>query len=384
VRIGVDIRCLTDGRRTGVEEYTIRILENIFKIDRENTYLLFFNSLKKKKIKLDWEKKFPNVKIKCFRIPNKLLNFLLWYFHWPKIDQMLGGVNVMFLPNINFTSISKTPRLISTAHDLSFERYPETFSLKTRFWHFLINPKKIFQDSDAIISVSHSTKNDLISIYKTDPNKIKVVHSGISDEYREIDRNDDTFFKVKDKYRLPFKFILYLGTIEPRKNIESLAQAFENIQQHKDDRLNKYKLVLAGYTGWRSRKLFKKINNSNFKDRIIYAGRIKEKYKPYLYNLASLFVYPSFFEGFGFPVLEAMKCGTPVITSNCSSLPEVAGRAALLIDPEKPDDLATAMREILSNRELRDAMKRQGLVRAKFFSWEKAAAETLEILCSKK
>jgi glycosyltransferase involved in cell wall biosynthesis len=380
VRIGVDIRCLTGGRRTGVEEYAIQILENIFRIDQENQYLLFFNSLKKKKIRLDWEEKYPNVKIKKFRIPNKLLNLSIWYFNWPKIDRLLGGTDVVFLPNINFVSISQNSRLVAVAHDLSFERYPETFSQKARFWHFLINPKKIFKRAEAVISVSDSTKNDLMTLYNIDPKKITTIHSGIAENFKEIDRNDETFLKVKEKYRLPFKFILYLGTIEPRKNLESLIEAFEKIQEGNNEDLQRYKLVLAGYAGWGSRGFFQSVSGSVCKEKIISAGKIKDKYKPYLYNLASLFVYPSLFEGFGFPVLEAMKCGTPVITSNCASLPEIAGKAALLIDPEKPDDLVKTIREVLLNRELRDRMKKEGIERAKVFSWEKVAKKTLEII----
>ena len=380
MKIGIDARCLMDGRRTGVEEYTINLLENLFCQDNNNEYILFLNSLKKSGTDLNWLKKYPNVSLKMFRFPNKLLNLFFWYWRWPKIDKLLGGVDIFFMPNINFAAVSGKTKLILTIHDLSFEYFPETFSSKRRLWHFFINPKKLIQKSDKIIAVSDSTKSDLINFYGISEKKIKVIYNGLSSECNVIDRNSLKLIQIKEKYKLPYKFILYLGTIEPRKNIIGLIKAYNILKKIEKMRLGKYKLVIAGAKGWKSKQIFSEIKKSPFKHSIIFTGIIDNKDKPAFYNLASLFVYPSFFEGFGFPPLEAMKCGIPIITSNISSLPEIVNGAGILIDPDKPDEIYQAIKNILLNNKLQEDLIRKGLTQSAKFNWKKTAEEFLVIL----
>lgn len=384
MKICIDVRCLTEGRRTGVEEYTLNLLSNLFEIDKDNEYVLFLNSWRHSKADFSWIKKYPNVKLKTFSYPNKVLNFLFWYFNWPKIDRMIGGTDVVFMPNIIFGSVGKSAKLIITIHDLSFERYPEHFSFKRKLWHIFINPKKICQKAGKIIAVSHSTKRDLINLYKISADKIAVIPSACSDKFRIISRNDPKLILCKEKYSIPYKSIMYLGTIEPRKNIIGLIKAYEQLQfwaekKNKTEVL-KYKLVIAGAKGWLNKKIFDQISSSDFKNKIKLVDFVEDEDKEYVYNLASLFVYPSFFEGFGFPPLEAMKCGLPVIASNNSSLPEIVGKAGILIDPDKPDEIFRAMKEIISNQELKEKLKNLRLDKAKEFNWRKTARKTLEIL----
>lgn len=382
--ICIDVRCLMGARRTGVEEYTLNLLLDLFKLDQKNEYILFFNSWKKPVFDFTIFEKYPNVKIKNSRIPNKILNFFLWYFNWPKIDRVVGGADIVFFPNLAFGSVSRKAKFILTIHDLSFERYPEHFSWKRRFWHIFINPKKLCQRADKIIAVSDSTKNDLISLYKLDPKKTSTIYSAVSQEFEVINRNDEKLIKIKEKYDLPYKFILYLGTIEPRKNICAIIRAFDEFHKFayesgKQEFL-KYRLVIAGEKGWLSQKIFEEIKKSRSSKSIYFVGKIPDKYKKYIYNLASLFVYPSFFEGFGFPPLEAMKCGVPVIASNNSSLLEIVGNGGILIDPDKPDEIYRAMKEILTSRELTDFLIQGGLQKAGEFDWEKTAKETIDLL----
>ena len=200
MKIGIDIRCLSEGRRTGVEEYTINLLKKIFKKDKQNEYILFLNSWKKSKADLKWLEKYSNVKVKTFRFPNKLLNFLFWYLQWPKIDRMLGGVDIFFMPNINFIANSKKAKLILTIHDLAFEQFPETFSWKRRVWHIFINPRRLARRADKIMAVSESTKNDIVRLYKIPADKIKIIYNGVSERFKVIDRNDPKLLKVKEKY----------------------------------------------------------------------------------------------------------------------------------------------------------------------------------------
>ena len=380
MKIGVDIRCLEGGKKTGVEEYTFNLLKGVLKADKKNEYVLFFNALKGKNIDTKWLEKFPNVKIKSFRYPNKLFNLFSWYFNFPKIDKLIGDVDLFWMPNLNFGSFSKDVKLVLTVHDLSFEIIPETFPWKTRLWHFLINPKKLCQRAGKIVAVSLSTKSDLEIFYKIKPDKISVIYSAVRDDFKVMDRNNPKMLKVKEKYKLPYNFILYLGTIEPRKNIISIVKAYNQIRRIGNTELDKFKLVIAGAKGWKENETIKEINNSPFKNDILNLGFVESEDKPYLYNLASLFVYPSFFEGFGFPPLEAMKCGVPVITSNNSSLPEITGNSGITIDPERPDELYKAIREILSNKELRIKFREKGLERAGDFCWEKSTEEFLKII----
>ncbi len=389
MRIGIDVRCLGEGRRTGVEEYALNLLHTIFETNKENTYILFFNSFRQSKADFLWVKKYENVKLKKLHFPNKLLNFIFWYFAWPKIDRLIGGADLIFMPNIMFGSVSKKTRLIVTVHDLSFERYPKTFSVRRRFWHIFVNPKKICERADKIITVSESSKKDIIDLYGIDAKKIKVIYSGVSERFRVISRNDEKLIRVKEKYHLPYKFVLYLGTIEPRKNIKGIIQAYAQMRKNamteeKFNELLEYKLVVAGSVGWLSEEIFSEIKKSEFKNSIKVINFVEDADKEFVFNLASLFVYPSFFEGFGFPVLEAMSCGVPVIASNNSSLPEIAESAAILVDPTKPQEISDAMKEVLLNGNLRSKLIEKGVARAKEFNWQKTARSTLNILTQPK
>jgi len=180
---------------------------------------------------------------------------------------------------------------------------------------------------------------------------------------------------VRKKYNLPDRFILYFGTIEPRKNIIGLIKAFELLKRKRP-----VNLVIAGAKGWLDKDIFKTANQSKQARDIFFTGFIEEVDKPYLYNLAELFVYPSFFEGFGFPPLEAMACGVPTIVSNVSSLPEVVGRGALMIDPYHIDELAWAMETVLTDNMLKEKLIEKGISQAKKFSWKKCARQTLKVL----
>jgi len=383
-KIGIDIRCLASGRRTGVEEYTLNLLENIFKIDQKNKYILFFNSFKAQPFCLTWALDYPNVYARKFNYPNKILNFFFWYFNFPTINIMLGGIDILFFPNLNFLSLGHKTKLAATIHDLSFERLPETFSWKRRLWHAFVNPKKICQRADRIIAVSDSTKNDIVEVYKIAPEKIITLPSGLNTDFKLISRNDEKMLAVKEKYDLPYKFILHLGTVEPRKNIGSLVKAYEALQnwaaKNKQEEIEKYFLVVAGQSGWLGEALAWQIKKSPWREKIITIDYVEAEDKLYFLNLASLFVYPSFFEGFGFPPLEAMACGVPVIASNNSSLPEIIGNAGILIDPDRPEEIFEAMKQILTNKELWNKLHESGLKQAKNFSWPKTAQEFLKII----
>ncbi len=377
MRIGVDLRCLASGRRSGVEEYTVGLLSALFRFDRENEYILFFNEWRAVPVDFSWAEGFPNVSVKRFRIPNKFLNLSLWYFGRPRLDRMIGGADVFFFPNVGFAAVSRGVRVFATAHDLSFEVSPETFSLKQRLWHFILDPRRFFRRADRIFAVSESTADDLVTRYGIARERIAVVQSGLDPAFRAYDRNDPKMLSVKEKYGLPFQFILSLGAFEPRKNQISIIRAFEALKRTRNPKFAKLSLVLAGVSGWKNREIIHAVEHSPFRGNIILPGFVAPEDKPAFYNLASVFVYPSFYEGFGFPALEALGCGVPVIASDSTSLPEVVGDAGILVDPYRPDDLACALEAVLTDRDLAARLREKGLTRAKGFSWDRAAEKVL-------
>lgn len=376
MKIGFDARCLEEERISGVGEYALELLKNLIERDKKNKYIIFSNSFRRKNnLHFEWLKKHPRIKLKRLSFPNKALNFFLWYLNWPKIDKLIGRADVFFASNINFIAVGKNCPLIATFHDLSFERLPVFYSFKTRLWHkCFVNPRRIAGKAAKIIAVSESTKRDLEEIYGLSPEKIKIIHHGVSDDFRLIDRNDSILLEVRKKYNLPENFILYLGNIEPRKNIESIVLAYETLIS-KNHKLREYKLVFAGNV---SPLCHQTIKNKH----ITVCGYVGREDRPYIFNLASLFIYSSFFEGFGLPVLEAMSCGTPVITSNNSSIPEVAENAAIVVDPNRPAELVEAMEALLSDEKLYDKIRERGLKQAQKFSWKKCAEKTLSVIAS--
>ena len=376
--IGIDIRVLARGTRTGIEEYTLNLLSRLLSMDKKIQYKLFYNAFNKINLNYDWLN-VSNVELKEFSYPNRFIfDPMAKFFGMPKIDRLLGGVDVFFAPHFLLTPISKKCRKITVFHDLSFEYFPDFFPARKRFWHKFLNPAQRAKESGGIITVSESTKNDLVNWYKIPEGKIKTIYSGVGEEFKKTSLNTETLLRIKEGYRLPEKFILYFGTIEPRKNLIGLIKAYEIFREKYQ--LNDFKLLIAGSRGWLDKNIFSVANKSVRHQDIIFSGFVRPEDKVYLYNLASLFVYPSFFEGFGFPPLEAMSCGVPVVCSNTSSFPEVVGEAALMVDPYNFGEIAWAMKEILSDQNLARDLADRGLERAKKFSWDKCARETLEFL----
>ncbi len=373
--IGIDIRTLMDEQYSGVSEYTFNLLNAIFKIDNKNEYKLFYNSwhnISDRMPKFNYD----NVKIVKTKYPNKLFNNILQkIFKTPKIDELLG-VDIFFMPNIGFISLSSRCKKIITIHDLSFLRYPYFFSLKRNLWHKIINVKKIIKNFDHIVAMSENTKKDIIELCKISEEKISVIYSGVSEKYYKID--DKKNIKIKNFPNLPKKFILFLGTLEPRKNVDGIIKAYNKLR--KNNNFDEYELVIAGGKGWKNKNIYNAFKNSKYKNDIQFLGYVDNKDKNYLYNLADLFVYPSFYEGFGLPPIEAMACGCPVIASSVSSLPEIVGSAGIMVNPHDISEISQAMNDILSDKNLQNKLSQKGIKKAKEFNWEKSAKKYLSCL----
>jgi len=379
MKIGIDIRTLLDARPSGVSEYVLNLLKEMFKLDTANEYRLFYNCFGDCPNLPEFKQ--ANVKLIKYNYPNKVLNYLLFkIFNYPKLDKDLA-VDVFFMPHLNFIGLSVGAKSLLTVHDLSFLKYPEFFSARKNFWHRLVKAKKLLKRFSLVIAVSENTKRDIMELGGINPDKVKVIYSGVGEEYKKLPLINYQFSvkRVRDKYNLPERFILYLGTIEPRKNVDGIIRAYNQLRVMSCE-LRDYKLIIAGARGWKSENIYREWDKSAFKNDIKFLGYVEPDDKIYLYNLASVFIYPSFYEGFGFPPLEAMACGVPVVASFASSLPEVVGDAALMVDPYNINDLAGALEKVLVDENLKNKLIARGLEQAKKFSWRETARAYLSEL----
>lgn len=368
MHIAIDVRSLMEGRHSGVEEYTTQIIRAMAVASPLHTYHAFYNSARKVTLPEFRE----NVVVHSFSYPNKLLNAAQGLVNAPRWDRMIGQhIDVVFVPNPRLLPLSPGLPFVTVAHDVSYERFPEFLTLKRRAWHALMRPKRLMEKSSHIIAVSEHTRRDLIDVYDLDPHAIRVIYPGVS---RQIQKpNSVDVQKTILKYRLPQRFLLFVGTMEPRKNISSVIEAFSAIAGHVSQ-----DLVIAGEQGWKEKELARAIASSLHADRIHRIGFVQEADKQALYAAADLFVYPSFYEGFGFPPLEALLAGTPAVVSFNSSLPEVVGDWATLVDPYNTPEIAATLKELLIAPQ-RVPGRIQKEIQEKY-SWERAAQQTIEVL----
>ncbi len=374
MNIGIDIRPLMSPNRTGVGQYTFELLNALFFTDKENQYYLFYNSYKDIDKNIPkWDQ--PNTHIIRTSWPNKIFSIAL-ALGILKLDKIIiknknypvSNLQYFFSPNLSFTSVSKNTKHILTVHDLSFEFFRECFSWKQRVRHKLIRPKRQSQQASMILAPSNNTKKDLIDHFGIIENKIKVIYPGVNNV-----QSLDITKQVIKKYNLPPKYILYLGTIEPRKNILGIIEAYK-----KSLLIEKgYSLVIAGKRGWNDKSIIEAIQNT---PGVKYIKYVDETDKGSIYELSTLFIFPSLYEGFGLPVLEAMSKGVPVLTSCRSSLPEVTADAAYLVNPMNISDISLGMTRIISHDTMRKSLIEKGKDRTAVYSWQKAAKTFLSLL----
>ena len=305
-----------------------------------------------------------------------------------QIELKIKEVDYWILLNLSFIALTANTKYIAVCHDLSWEIFPEFFTMRQRLWHHLINPRRFYQNAHHVIAVSENTKQDLVDLYAIDPERIDVVYPGM--DHGLFYQRDDTR-AVREKYHLPENFILSVGTIEPRKNYETLLEAFDMLLSRspiltKEGTKGKFdimNLVIVGAEGWKYDRIYRFWNRMKHKSQVRFLFNVTREDLPYIYSAARLFVYPSFYEGFGFPPLEAAACGTPVIVSHSSSLPEIMGDAALYIDPFNIADLARAMERLLSDSALCDTLQTQGKEKVRTFTWNKAVHTLTDIINDK-
>lgn len=341
---------------TGIGNYVYNLIKSLQKIDDSSNYFLYFKHPKK--------------------YLSECLSENFQYVQWDNFKLIFN----VYLKNIDIVHGTSFKLLLNgkkggvvTIHDLAFVKFPQ-YVIKKHQEKFLKQTRAALKKATYVIAVSENTAKDLIQIFKINENKIKIIYQGIDEIFKPIDNKNLIKEKIK-KFGIDKPYILYVGTLEPRKNIPALLKAYASL-----DNLNKnYVLVLAGMKGWLYEKIFKTIEELKLQHKIILTGYVKNEDLPFLYSGAKVFVYPSFYEGFGLPPLEAMACGCPVITSNVSSLPEVVGDSGILVNPDNVEEISSAIYKIIDDEEFKKKLSYQGIERAKKFSWEKTALETLNI-----
>lgn len=284
-----------------------------------------------------------------------------------RLDLLHGAVNVN-------PALSPCPTVV-TVHDLSFMRYPQAFPpMQRAYLHSQV--RRSVRAARRVIAVSQATRQDVIDLFGAPPDRIDVVYNGVDASFCPAPAGEVEAFRRRAG--LPDRFILHLGTLEPRKNLVRLVQAFAQVRGQDAGR-PAVKLVLAGGKGWDYDAIFAEVARQGLEQEVLFPGYVPDEELAWWYRAAALFVYPSLLEGFGLPVLEAMACGAPVVTSNLSSLPEVAGDAALLVDPTSVDALAAALLRLLAGADLARELRSRGLAQAARFPWSRTAHETAAV-----
>ena len=374
--IGIDANWLIY-ENAGIGKYSQNIILEILKNDHKNRYILFANFVRKfqerKKILQDLVVSSGNTKTQIIisRIPSAWREWL-GNTNFPQKWLIRKPVDLYF--STYFSGIAKNgfPKQVVVLYDLVFLFYPEHAGIKLSDY-YLKRTKNALANSQKIITISHSTKNDLIEKLKVDPSKIEIAYPGVDKNIFQPKSKTETA-KIIKKYHINKPYILSVCTLEPRKNLETLIDAYQKLPE---DMQKNYQLVLVGKSGWNNNNLKSQI--SNLKSKIIETGYIPEKDLPYLYSGADIFVYPSYYEGFGLPVLEAMTCGCPVIVSNNSSLPEVVGTAGILVDSKNIPELAKSINDLLLNENELSLLREKGLTQSQKFSWKKSAIKIIKL-----
>lgn len=373
----IDARVLSKGNISGIEEYTRFMIQNLLDSDTKNHYEFFYSGIRRHPFPEEWRR--DNTSLIEVNLPNKALEVSMRLFGVPHAETK--ETEVIFSPHFNYLPASRKAKRIITFHDLSFIHFPELYPLRKRFWHWQQRYQKQAECADALIAVSEFTRQDIIKTFRIPESKVHTIHSGINPFYTKLNRGDASIQRLLERdRRLAKPFLLFVGTIEPRKNISGIIKAFDAIKN--DPFHRELRLIIAGKRGWLCDTIFKDAARAKWSSDIVFWGEASHEELRVLYNLSEGFVYPSFFEGFGFPPLEAQACGAPVITSNRSSLPEIMGTSALLVDPWKVSEIGNAMNMVLKNTTVRNELVARGADNVRRFTWKKASTALVEIINS--
>ena len=352
--IGLDASRSVSAQPTGTELYSRHLIEALLSSAPDRfSFHLYFNQAPQSEIR--------NQKSEIRVIPFPRL----WTHFRLSAEMLLHRPDLLFVP-AHVLPIIHPRRSVVTVHDLGYLYFPEAHPPRQR-WYLDRSTRWHTRTAAHLLADSAATKRDLINQYHADPDTITVAYPGLDPSVKRVD-DPAEIARIKAKYRIDGDYLLYLGTIQPRKNLQRLIEAFSQLP------IANSQLLLAGKPGWYSDQLLQQAN-----DRVNFIGYVEAADKNALLSGATAFVFPSLYEGFGFPVLEAMACGVPVLCSNTSSLPEVAGDAALLVNPLEVNDIARGLLEITTNDDLRQTLIERGYRQAQTFTWQACADVVLSV-----
>lgn len=372
VHIGLNAQLLSlsqSYRSAGISWYIINLLKNLTTASPDEwRYTIFLRDRA-------FQAQAKALALRFSRLPTQRPIIRIF---WEQMIQPLAlrRANIDLLHALAFVAPIAAPvPFVVTIYDLSFLRYPDAFRPFNR-WYLTHFTRRSVKRAKAVITISESTRQDVINFLDISPGRVHTIYCGVDENYRPLPPAEVAAFRAAKG--LPETFLLFLGTLEPRKNVDGLIRAYAQWRQKTP---KAPPLVIAGGKGWYYQQIFELVARLNLTASIRFPGYVPQEELPLWYNAATLFVYPSHFEGFGLPVLEAMACGTPVITSAAASLPEVAGRdgTSRLIEPGDDAVLAEAMAAVMEDADLRRMMSERGVDRAATFRWEKTARETVGI-----
>ncbi|OGE19718.1 hypothetical protein A3D83_02460 [Candidatus Daviesbacteria bacterium RIFCSPHIGHO2_02_FULL_41_10] len=359
-------------QRLGSSQVAFELLRSLEKIDRENDYTILLPAPPLgdlPKTRVGWKYKI----LKPKRLWTRITLPLALYTARQKPDIFFSPTH--YIPRFAPTKIKK----VVTVFDLSFLHFPEMF-IKKDLWQLKNWTKFSVMNADRIITISRFSQDDIVKQYGLAREKITVAYPGYDSEKFKIQNSKLKILKIRKKYNIGDSYIIYIGTIQPRKNLERFIEAFSLVAEG-----GKLELVIVGKTsgegkqGWMYEDILKAPKELGIEDRVKFLGFVSTDDLSALLQGARAYIQPSLWEGFGIPVLEAMASGTPVIVSNTSSLPEVVGKAGLLIDPYSLDQIEQAIRTIVFDKKLQQKYSKEGIIQAKKFSWDKMAKEVLKV-----
>ena len=375
--IGIDYTSAAH-QRAGIGRYTRGIVGALAALRTTHAFTLVVAGSEKEAEGSDGSQAGPE-QARNFRIRSLPLSHRFWTVIWHRlrlplpVNLITGPLDVFHSPDYVLPPVSQAKKVV-TVHDLSFLRFPEGAEPRLRRYLSAAVPRSV-KEADLVLGDSQSTRQDIVELLGVNPDKVEVIYPGVDRAFRPIE-DPQALAAARELYHLDFPFILSVGTLEPRKNLITLLDAYAALRS---GGAVDHKLVVAGGKGWLYDGIFSRAAELSIQGDVAFLGYVAEEHLPALYCLSDVMVFPSLYEGFGLPPLEAMACGTPVITSDSSALPEVVGKAALMVPAGDGEALAAAINTLLADSDLRKDLVRKGLLRAAEFSWRASAEKLLTV-----
>lgn len=374
MRIAVDYTAALH-QGAGIGRYVRELVRALARLDGENEYVIC------------WARDAGDPPpVEDVPLRSRLVRFpltermLIWLWHRLQIplwaELFTGPLDLFHSPDFTLPPLRGANGVL-TVHDLSFLRVPECADPAQRRYLTAVVPRSA-RRADAVLADSQNTRHDLVDLFGLPESKVTVVYPGVDSRFRQV-KDGEMRRRVRDRYSLTGPFILALGTLEPRKNLDRLLRAYARLPREAPGGATVPPLAFSGDVGWLVDSAFRLVDELELSQQIRFLGYVPDEDLPTLLSMATCLVYPSLYEGFGLPVLEALACGTPVVTSNVSSLPEVASDAAVYCDPRDVADIARAIHRVLADKTLRRSLSGRGTEQARKFSWDEAARRVLDV-----